>query len=431
MFHQQLSPITRISPDLLFSEAFDVWMSRRIIQTEDTLTTASYLSPNTERDYRSSANALKKFFGKFRLEQIHAGNLMDYQNARATNPPNNKGAWHCVSCATGKVAQAEHETQEAAEDWAKQKGGEWRFVQTLWHRRTGGNHIRKEIALLIRILRSARLWGDEEKDYFQPLRPVGSDIVRAMTPEEQHLFLQVAGSREEWRLIYQYTIVALQTTASTNELRALRLGDILLGADRIIQIPRAGAKNKYRMRAIPVITDDAAWALQGLIARACELGATAPSHHLFPFHVTRDRYDPTRPMTSSGLKKPWDAVRKAAGMPRLRIYDIRHTGLTRMAEAGVPIRVIMNFAGHMTARMQQHYEAISMSSKRGWGEQVWGGSITHPISALKQQDWHQQASAAGWAPSTPQPSPEVPAWQKRALAEGWTAPSQQRTTVNF
>jgi hypothetical protein len=43
-----------------------------------------------------------------------------------------------------------------------------------------------------------------------------------------------------------------------------------------------------------------------------------------------------------------------------------------MAEAGVPIRVTMNFAGHMTQRMQQRYEAISMTAKRDWGEIVWG-----------------------------------------------------------
>jgi integrase len=62
----------------------------------------------------------------------------------------------------------------------------------------------------------------------------------------------------------------------------------------------------------------------------------------------------------------------AAVLPWLRVYDLRHTGITRMAEAGVPLRVTMNFAGHITARMQQRYEAISMAAKRGWGEAVWG-----------------------------------------------------------
>ena len=429
MFYPRFSPTTRISPDLQFSTAFEVWISHRTIQTPDTQAAAQYLTESTHRDYRNAANALSKFFGKFRLDKINTGHLMEYQNLRATNSSNPKGMWRCLR--NGVALQGEHETREAAEAWAKSKGGDWQFAQTLWERPAGANCIRKEIGLLIRILRSARLWGQDEEDTFQRLRPAESDTVRAMTPEEQHRFLGVAGSREEWRLIYQYTIVALQTTASTNELRALRLGNILLGADRIIQIPRSGAKNKYRMRSIPIMTDDAVWALQGLISRAREMGATAPSHYLFPFQASRGTYDPTRPMSSSGLKKPWDAVRRAAGMPQLRIYDLRHTGITRMAEAGVPIRVIMNFAGHMTAKMQQHYEAISMSSKRGWGEQVWGASTTQPVRTPEPQDWRQQAFAAGWTPNAPQPAPEVPAWQKQAIAEGWIAPTQQRRAVNL
>ncbi len=328
MFYQRFSPITRISPDLQFSAAFEVWLSHRTIRTQDApAATASYLSENTDRDYRNAAKALSKFFDKFRLDQINTGHMMDYQRARATNPSNPKGMWHCLRSGATKAAQREYETREAAEAWARSQGGDWHFAQTLWTRPAGANCIRKEIALLIRILRSARLWGDDERDNFQPLRPAESDVVRAMTPEEQHRFLLVAGSREEWRLIYQYTIIALQTTASTNELRALRLGNILLGTDRVIQIPRPGAKNKYRMRSIPIMTDDAVWALQGLLGRARELGSVAPSHYLFPIQAARGTYDPTRPISSSGLKKPWDAVRKAASMPQLRIYDLRHTGI--------------------------------------------------------------------------------------------------------
>lgn len=195
-----------------------------------------------------------------------------------------------------------------------------------------------------------------------------------MTIEEQHRFLHVAASRTDFRFMYQYAIVALQTTAATNEMRALRLGDIAL-ADKIIQIPRAGAKNKYRQRAIPLVTEDAVWALQGLIDRAHELGSCDPSHYLFPVQAHRGVYDPAQPMSESGLKKPWDELRRAAGLPNLRLYDLRHTGITRMAEAGVPLPVAMTFAGHMTLRSQQHYQAVCMAAQRGWGVAVWGAGI--------------------------------------------------------
>lgn len=347
-----------------------MWLSHRILETNGLRTNASYLAAKTERDYRVCFKALNKFFGRLRLEQIHPGHLMTYQNARALNPPDAGGEWRCRRAG---VAHGQFDTRDEAEAWARDRGGDWEIDQTLWAYRAGANCVRKEIALLIRVLRSAKLWGEEQEEHFLRLRPVESEIERAMTIEEQHRFLHVGASRMEFRFMYQYSIVALQTTAGTNEMRQLRLGNILL-ADRSIQIPRAGAKNKYRMRMIPLVTEDAMWAMEGLIARARELGSVSPSHYLFPFQSARTHYDPSRPMSESGLKKPWDALRRAAQLPELRLYDLRHTGITRMAEAGVPLRVAMTFAGHMTERMQQRYEAICMAAKRGWGVQVWGDS---------------------------------------------------------
>jgi len=204
-----------------------------------------------------------------------------------------------------------------------------------------------------------------------------------MTVEEQHRFLHVAASREEFQTVYWYAIVALQTTARTNEMRHLRLGDLLLH-DRIIQIGRRGAKNKYAVRAIPIVTEDAVWALKCLIDRARQLGSVGPSDFLFPIQEAPGYYDPQRPMTETGLRKRWDEVRKAAGLPTLRMYDLRHTGITRMAEAGVPMPVAMSFAGHITQKMQQHYIAISMASQRGWGNAVWAGSMQACAAPVQQ-----------------------------------------------
>lgn len=361
----------RLSPDLFFEEAFEVFISHLVIEDDGIPTNASFIGSKTERDYRVCAKALAKFLGNYRLSEISPEVLWQYQSLRAVNPPDPEGKWRCV----GSGACLEFDTREAAELWAKDQGREFRIVQARWAKRAGANCIRKEIALAVRILRNARLWTDQEKEQLIRVRPIETDIERAMTVQEQHRFLHVASSRPEFRMIYQYTIVALQTTASTNELRALRLGDVTLGSRPMIQVPRQGAKNKGRMRAIPLPTKDAVWAMEGLIARAKQLGSSGPSDYLFPIHIARERYDPARPMSDSGLKKPWDAVRKAAGMPALRIYDLRHTGITRMAERGVPLPVAMSYAGHMTPRMQQRYTAICMAAQREWGAAVWGGGL--------------------------------------------------------
>ena len=243
-------------------------------------------------------------------------------------------------------------------------------MQTVWPRSAGPNRIRKELQVVVRVLRDARLWGQEEEEALLRLRPVEPEAVRALTIEEQHRFLHAASSREAFRLIYHYARVALQTTASTNELRTLRLCDVLLD-DRVIQIPPAGGKNKYRVRSIPLVTEDAVWAMEGLLERARALGASRPTDYVFPLRTAPNRWDPSQPMSESGLKKQWHAVRRAAELPALRLYDLRHTGITRMAEAGVPLAVTMTFAGHMTQRMQQRYTAICMASQRDWGAAVW------------------------------------------------------------
>jgi hypothetical protein len=83
-----------------------------------------------------------------------------------------------------------------------------------------------------------------------------------------------------------------------------------------------------------------------------------------PFRVAPHQWDPDQPMSNSGIRKAWEAVRAAADVPWLRIHDLRHTAITRMAEAGVPIPVILSMAGHISTRMQQHYTAISEFAKR-------------------------------------------------------------------
>jgi integrase len=89
-------------------------------------------------------------------------------------------------------------------------------------------------------------------------------------------------------------------------------------------------------------------------------------HYLFPIRRVRDEYDPTQPMSTSGLKKLWQEVREASGLTWFRPYDTRHTGITRQAEHGVPIEIIKAKAGHVSNRMSQHYTHVSLAAQRKW-----------------------------------------------------------------
>jgi integrase len=356
-----------LSPNLLYPEAFELWISHHLIAAGYE-GNASFLSPGTVRDYRNCHSALLRFFANLRLDKIHPGHLQEYQRQRATNPQLTDALWWAVA---RNRSHGPFETRETAAFWSQKHGGGYELRQTIWAGPAGANRIRKEIAMLLQILRAARCWGEADDLCFRPLRPVEPDVRRAMDEAEEQRFLAMASSRPEWHFIYYYALLALRTTCSTNELRALRLGDISLDHG-FLQISRAGSKCKGRMRTIPLETEDVIHALQWLMSRAGSMGATAPYHYLFPVAASKGKYDPAQPMTESGLKKRWEAVRDAANLDWLRPYDLRHTAITRMAEAGTPIQVIMSFAGHLTLRMQQHYTTISMMARRKTARMVWG-----------------------------------------------------------
>jgi hypothetical protein len=145
-------------------------------------------------------------------------------------------------------------------------------------------------------------------------------------------------------------------------MRKLQRADINL-EQGVLQVRNKGAKNHYRVRTIP-LDEEAMYAAERLLEIADEKGSRVPMHYIFPFRRGYLEYHPDRPMTEFGLWKRFDEVRKAANVPWLRIHDLRHSAITRMAEAGVPIAVIMSMAGHISQRMTQHYTAVSQSAKR-------------------------------------------------------------------
>ena len=320
---------------ITFNEAFETWMRNRVMVSPNGLASrVRYIGKKTETDYRQYARALAKMFGNVPIDSIDLKSLNEYHRARA----------FCDSSVL--------------------KGG------ATWAQQAGPNLIRKEIAMLIRIMKSCGVWTEQLQLLFQPVAAEEQEAERPLSINEQSHLLAVAASREQWSTILHYIVVALQTTCSTNELRALRLGDISL-EHSFITIRSEGAKNKFRIRTIPLESREVHWSFERLMERARSLGASANSDYLFPFRLVRNLYDPTRPMGDSALKKPWEEVRTAAGLPWLRLYDLRHTAITRMAEAGVPIPTIMSFSGHVSVKMQQHYTSISMMAKRKAMASVW------------------------------------------------------------
>lgn len=316
--------------DMKFSEAFERWLAARLMEEGKEETSVRYIAKTSEQTYREYAWALDKRFRNYILREIHDGHLRQYQDDRAHN-----------------------------------RDG-------IWKKKCGQNRIHKEVGLLIRMLRSAHLWDDDLDDAFDQLPLQYSELQRALDPVEQAHWLSCCLLESEWRWIHQYSTLALETCASTIEIRKARLVDVNMRHWTLRVGPEA-SKNKFRNRTIPLESDEVREAVDGLMRRAIDFGARRPEHYLFPFGggSRRGDLDVTQPMTKFGLKDTWNKIRIKSGLTWLRPYDMRHSAITRMAENGTPIAVIMAFAGHISPRMQQHYVAISMQSKRLAAQDVW------------------------------------------------------------
>ncbi len=228
--------------------------------------------------------------------------------------------------------------------------------------------VNLETKVLRMILRRARQWARVADDY-KALPENKQGPGRALSTEEEKNLFSVASCNPNWVAAYYAGLVAANTMARGCEIKGLRLSDVNL-TERTMTIRRSSTKTDAGCRVVPLNTITA-WALARLLERAALLGASDPTHYIFPafrFRHTKEMsvagrgYDPTKPMKS--WRSAWRALTRKAGLAGLRFHDLRHHCITRLAEAGVPEQTLMAIAGHVSREMLEHYSHIRMQAKR-------------------------------------------------------------------
>jgi integrase len=367
-----------------FALAAQQWIdSRRFVNGS---TRARYVAPGTIKSYEEYIRALNRFFKDHVVEEIHLGHIREYQAMRTSGE---------LGIPADKVVELCAKQQNKTVEQLKADPFLWQWTEQKIERarvQVNPNKVNQEVFTLVTILKRAKCWTDEMKEDFEYLQRQEKDIPRALTPEEQDHWIQVSGSRFEWRKVHLYSTLAFRATATNCEMRHIRLCDAF-EATGIVQVQARTAKNRFRIRSMP-LPPDAQWALRELLADARELGSTQPQHYLFPFRIVRNHFDPSRPMSNSGIKKPWDEIRKAAGLPHFRIHDTRHTAITRLAEAGTPIGVIMSMSGHIEEKMVRHYTQICEQAQRMAVNAAYEGNIyavpRRPVQSAEYQHRQRQ-----------------------------------------
>jgi integrase len=183
------------------------------------------------------------------------------------------------------------------------------------------------------------------------------DIGRALSPEEETRLLESAGKKSRWHTAAIIIRALLLTAMRSGELTSAAWGQVDFER-RVLTVGRAKTSSGTG-RQIPMNDDlfvllsaHAAWFTN-------KFGETRPEFYLFPFGSVPN--DPSRPTTT--LKTAWDSIREDARVS-CRLHDLRHTALTKMAEAGVPESTMLALAGHMSRAMLERYSHIRMAAKR-------------------------------------------------------------------
>jgi integrase len=120
-----------------------------------------------------------------------------------------------------------------------------------------------------------------------------------------------------------------------------------------------GTKGKRR-RKVPIILE-----IREMVQERLTVIGDKPMERLF----TGPRGGP---ISTAVLRRAthWDEVVAKQGYEKLRRHDLRHTGLTWMADAGVPIHVLQLIAGHAEITTTQRYLHPSVRSVSVAGESL-------------------------------------------------------------
>jgi integrase len=254
--------------------------------------------------------------------------------------------------------------------------------------------VNLEIGTLRAILKRSGQWAR-----LQPkvnMLATRDDIGRAINPEEEAALLQACGKSRS-RSLVPFVTLAIETGARYGTIRTLQWGCVDF-ENRCLK----WGKDKTSAgtgRIIPLSQR----AIAALSFWATHFPERKPEHYVFPaerYGAAGDKFcakaydiDPSKPIGS--IKEAWEAARlRAAKILKgetaetdtkekiaplaCRFHDLRHTAVSRMLNAGIPIAKVAKIAGWSASTMvlmARRYGHFSLDDLRGAVESINGGRI--------------------------------------------------------
>lgn len=114
---------------------------------------------------------------------------------------------------------------------------------------------------------------------------------------------------------------------------------------RVWRIPASNSKSK-RMRPVPL--NDTAFEVLN------QLETEGNYEHLFINKKTEKPY--------VSIAKIWNTLRSKAGLPHLRLHDLRHQAASNLINSGSSLYIVQQILGHSDPSVTQRYAHLSMKS---------------------------------------------------------------------
>lgn len=118
--------------------------------------------------------------------------------------------------------------------------------------------------------------------------------------------------------------------------------------DKDKRVFRVAAKNSKSKRMRPVPLNDTA------IEVLNQLDTEGQYEHLFINKKTKKPY--------VNIAKVWEKLRAKAGLPHLRLHDLRHQAASNLINSGSSLYIVQQILGHSDPSVSQRYAHLSMKS---------------------------------------------------------------------
>lgn len=264
--------------------------------------------------------------------------------------------------------------------------------------------VNLEIGTLRAILKRSGQWARLQPDV--RMLATRDDIGRAITPEEESALIQACGQSRSRSLI-SFVTLAIETGARYGVIRTLQWGCVDF-ENRCLK----WGKDKTAVgtgRIIPLSQR----AMSTMNFWATHFPDRKPEHYVFPaerYGAAGDGFcakaydiDPSKPI--GDIKEAWEGAKLRAGeilgvkagkhadkpsQPLIcRFHDLRHTAVSRMLNAGIPIAKVAKIVGWSPAtmvRMAARYGHFTLNELRGAVESISKSGINEGFPVFSPVD---------------------------------------------